>query len=113
MKLWPVVKFWLETEEGYVFGEGPFGLLRAVGQRGTIRGAAEELGMSYRHAWGILRKLERKVGVPMVKTRKGGASGGGGAVLTTEALQLMLKYEQIRQALTSAMHSLDEPPKIP
>jgi len=48
----PVVKVWLETKEGYIFGEGPFELLSKIEECGTLSGAAQELGMSYRHAWG-------------------------------------------------------------
>lgn len=72
MRLKLVVKFWLETENGYVFGEGAFKLLKEIRELGTLSGAAEALKMSYRHAWGTLKKIEERIGKPILKTHKGG-----------------------------------------
>ena len=93
-------KLWLETENGYVFGEGLLQLLSKVQERGTLRGAAEDLGMSYRHAWGKIKTAERRFGKPILKTHKGGTSGGGGAELTEEGIMLLNKYLEIKKTLT-------------
>ena len=100
MKLKPVIKFWLETEKGYVFGEGSFNLLNKIQELGTLRGAAEALGMSYRHAWGILKSIERRIGKPVLETHKGGRLGGGGAKLTKDGEILLNKYLEMKKALT-------------
>ena len=40
-------------------------LLHAVQEQGSISGAARELGLSYRHVWGELRRWEAKLGLPL------------------------------------------------
>lgn len=106
MKLKPVIKFWLETEEDYVFGEGPFSLLSKTQELGTLRGAAEALGMSYRHAWGIVKSVEQKIGKPVLKTHKGGKFGGGGAELTEDGRLLVNKYREVKEALVEVSKKL-------
>jgi molybdate transport repressor ModE-like protein len=91
-------KFWLETEDGYLFGEGPFELLCKIRELETLRAASKALGMSYRHAWGIIKDVEKKLGAPILKTRKGGTRGGGGAELTEEGLSLVNEYFRLKEA---------------
>jgi len=88
----PAYKLWLETKEGYVFGKGTSELLQRIEQEGTLSGAAEALGMSYRHAWGVIKKVERRLGKPVLKTRKGGRLGGGGAELTETGRELVKTF---------------------
>ncbi|QDQ86909.1 LysR family transcriptional regulator [Alcaligenaceae bacterium SJ-26] len=45
-------------------------LLAAIDATGNIAGAGRECGLSYRHAWGILRKFEAHFGVPLMITRR-------------------------------------------
>lgn len=92
---------WLETDRGYVFGEGPFNLLKRIQETGTLSGAAKALGMSYRHAWGLLKEVEQNVGKTMLITHKGGKAGGGGAELTKEALDLLTMYERAKTAFSN------------
>jgi len=92
----PAYKLWLETREGYVFGKGTLELLQGVEQKGTLSGAAEALGMSYRHAWGVIKRVERRLGRPVLKTRKGGRRGGGGAELTETGRELVKTFLRFR-----------------
>lgn len=95
----PAFKVWLETEEGYVFGPGIYRILGKVEETGTLKGAAESLGMSYRFAWGLVKKAERKLGEPLLKAHKGGRSGGGGAKITDLGQQFLEEYSKIDQWL--------------
>jgi len=97
----PAFKMWLETDRGYVFGEGPFDLLQGIQVTGTLSGAARTLGMSYRHAWGLVKDVEQNLGKAMLRTYKGGRTGGGGAELTKEALDLLTMYERAKTAFTN------------
>ena len=97
----PAFKIWLETDKGYVFGKGPFNLLKCIRETGTLSGAAKALGMSYRHAWGLVKEVEHNVGKDILITHKGGKAGGGGAELTKEALDLLAKYERAKTAFTA------------
>lgn len=97
----PAFKMWLETDRGYVFGEGPFDLLKGIQEIGTLSGAAKALGMSYRHAWGLVKEVEQNLGKAMLITHKGGKAGGGGAELTKEALGLLTMYERAKTAFSN------------
>jgi len=44
---------------------------------GSIQQAADEFGMSYRHAWGAIRRIENRAGFKIVSTKLGGKEGGG------------------------------------
>lgn len=99
-------KFWLETEEGYIFGEGPFQLLHKISECGTLSGAASEMGMSYRHAWGIVKEVENKMRMSLLKTHKGGTQGGGGAELTEEAKELVSRYLHLKEAYLETLRQI-------
>jgi molybdate transport repressor ModE-like protein len=88
-------------------GEGTFKLLTKINEIGTLTGAAQELGMSYRYAWGLIKEVENNIGMPILKTYKGGKSGGGGAVLTEEAQDLLSKYEITKKAFLEVTQTLN------
>jgi molybdate transport system regulatory protein len=73
----PVVRLnlWLEDEDGMLFGHGRALLLRKVEEHGSLRRAAEDLRMSYRAAWGKLKKSEEVLGFPLVEKLGGNKSG--------------------------------------
>ena len=70
-------KFWIENRGEVVLGGGKAALLLAVGRFGSIQRAADEFGMSYRHAWGAIQKIEKRAGFKIVDTKLGGKTGGG------------------------------------
>jgi len=98
----PAYKLWLETGHGYVIGSGAFSLLKKIEEVGTLSGAAKALDMSYRHAWGIVKKIEKRIGKPLLETRKGGKLGGGGARLTEAGDELVKEFLRIRSVFEQA-----------
>ena len=58
---------WLETDDGVLFGLGRLQLLRKVEQCGSLKGAAEALGMSYRGAWGKIKATEQLFGEKLIE----------------------------------------------
>jgi molybdate transport repressor ModE-like protein len=46
-------------------------LLQAIEQTGSVRAGAEQCGISYRYAWGLLRKWERLLGGPLASLQRG------------------------------------------
>ena len=84
------------TEEGEKFwGMGPYRLLQAVGECGSLHAAAAEMGMAYSKAFKLIKRAEKQFGFPLM-TRQIGGAGGGGSVLTPEAADLIERYEQLR-----------------
>jgi molybdate transport repressor ModE-like protein len=96
-------KFWLETEEGYIFGEGSFELLKGIREKGTLTASAETLKMSYRHAWGMIKQIEKKLRHPILTTFKGGKDGGGGARLTKNGRELIDTFLKYKKAVDKAI----------
>lgn len=89
----PVVRLrlWLETGEGMFFGSGRGMLLDAVDRFGSLRKAAEHLGMSYRAAWGKIRKTEKVLGMQLIEPA---GSPKAGHKLTPAGRLLMEKFGQ-------------------
>jgi molybdate transport system regulatory protein len=57
---------WLETPDGIFFGAGRALLLAKIEECGSLSKAAEALGMSYRAAWGKIRRTEKILGVKLI-----------------------------------------------
>jgi len=69
------VHIWLQTADGVAFGLGRLMLLQAIEESGSLKSAAERLGMSYRAAWGKLKSSEEALGRPLVEKTGGNRSG--------------------------------------
>ena len=59
-------RLWLECENEYVFGNGVAALLLGVDELGSLKKAAESLGMPYRGAWGRIHKAEEALGIALL-----------------------------------------------
>lgn len=97
-------KLWLDNG-GKAFGDGPQDILRRVQESGSLRKAAQEIGMSYSQAWELIRRLEGRLGFPLLERKVGGSSGGG-SLLTPEAEQLMQRYQAFRTEAEAVLDSL-------
>ncbi len=86
-------KFWFESEMGYTFGKGTYELLKNIEKYKSLRRSAEELGMSYRHAWGMIQEIEKNLNQKIVTSIRGGIKGGT-TVLTKEGIKLIEEYEK-------------------
>jgi molybdate transport system regulatory protein len=86
-------KLWLDYR-GRAFGDGPARLLAGVEEWGSLRKAAQELGMSYNKAWRILHAAEERLGFPLLDRSVGGTLGGGSNI-TPEARDLMTRYRAL------------------
>jgi len=72
-------------------GPGKIELLETIEQTGSLRQAAQTLGMSYRRAWLLLDALNRSFTEPAAIASVGG-QGGGGARLTAFGSELVKRY---------------------
>ena len=96
LSLHPRFKLWLSTDraEG-VFGDGKWRLLEAIDDKGSLKKAAESLGISYRKAWGDFKKAESCLGTRFIEKIRGGKDGGK-TVLTAEGRNWIHAYSQYR-----------------
>jgi len=91
-------KMWIEAGGEVVAGDGKINLLERIEETGSIQKAAGEIGMSYRHAWGFLQKMEKRGGIKLVVTQIGGREGGG-AKLTPQGKDFLRRYSTFREGL--------------
>ena len=95
-------KFWIENGGEVVLGGGKTALLLAVDRLGSIQRAADEIGMSYRHAWGAIRRIEKRAGFKIVDTKLGGKEGGG-ARLTPKGKAFVVRVDSLLSDLRNAV----------
>ena len=75
-------------------GPGKAALLASIDASGSIRHAAQELGMSYMRAWDLVRTMNRCFASKLVETARGGARGGQ-AHLTPAGREVLALYRQM------------------
>jgi molybdate transport system regulatory protein len=91
----PRSKIWIESEQEVVFGGGRALLFQAIEETGSIRQAANKLGMSYRAAWGKTKATEERLGITLLIKQAGGHQSG--AELTPEAKELLKIYLKFKK----------------
>ena len=89
-------RMWVERDGRVIFGDGRAQLLNLIAETGSLRKAAQEMGMSYRHAWGVIREMNEAAGKNLVLSERGGSRGGSTA-LTPLAEKLLADYEKARK----------------
>ena len=93
---------WVEKRGRPVFGDGRAELLERIGESGSIRAAAEQMKMSYRHAWSHLARMEKALGKKLVVRHAGGPAGGG-STLTPAGRKLLADYRRFRAKLDACL----------
>lgn len=91
------LKLWIESDGEMAFGVGGAMLLREIERTGSLAGAARALEMSYRTAWGRLKKLESALGQELVEKQGGNKAGYRLSVFGREMLTAFEAWEaQVR-----------------
>ena len=85
-----------------LLGPGKADLLAAIGETGSIRGAAEETGMSYMRAWSLVRTMNAAFRAPLV-TRTRGGTRHGGAALTPLGKRVLKLYQEMERLAAKAI----------
>jgi len=102
----PVPHLSFQGDRGLILDELDARLMRGISETGSLTKAARLLGISYRSAWGRVRKLESAYGRRILDTKVGGTSGGG-AELTPEGLKLFREFRHIRKYLFNALEDTE------
>lgn len=85
-----------------LMGPGKADLLEAIDDTGSIRSAAERIGMSYMRAWSLVRTMNDCYREPLVERTRGGASHGG-AVITPLGRRVLALYREMEQRSDKAL----------
>lgn len=76
-------------------------LLAAIADTGHIAGACRVCGVSYRHAWGVLRNAEKEFEVPLLDTNR-----RRGTTLTAFGQRLLWANRRVDARLTPTLESM-------
>ncbi len=108
------IKFWLEFEGKSILGSGWAELLKNIekNKEGSLTQAAKECNYSYKYAWNILKRIEKRTGKPVVITGKGGSGGGGWVKLNNWGKFLIDIYKEYLTEITKIEKKLGETMKI-
>jgi molybdate transport system regulatory protein len=78
-------------------------LLAEIRINGSLRSAADSIGLSYRKAWGDIRKAEEFIGFALVEKIRGGRHGGLSR-LTAGGEELVAAFGQLHQEFDKAIY---------
>ncbi|XPV74837.1 MAG: winged helix-turn-helix domain-containing protein [Desulfovibrio sp.] len=84
------VKIWLDQADCMLVGPGRMELLQKLDELGSLNKAAASLKMSYRAAWGMLKKVEETLGEDVLHRKR----GRGGCSLTPFGKHLLKIYSK-------------------
>ncbi len=85
-----------EDRDGFALGMGRVELLKNIDELGSLRKSAEHLGISYRSAWGKIKRAEEYLGIQLVEKH---GSRRGGSKLTEEGKKLVIAFENVYASL--------------
>lgn len=97
----PKLRVWIVFGERLKLGDGRARLLELIDERGSLRQAAAEFGMSYRTAWGYLGELERAAGFTLIERAPAGTLRSG-MRLTAKGREFLACYRTFQRGLDRA-----------
>lgn len=101
-------KVWLSsiTGEG-IMGIGKWQLLKEIEKEGSLKAATVNLGISYRKAWGDIKKAEEKLGFALTEKQRGGKKGGK-SIITPRGKKLIEAYEALNEKLDDTIEKASD-----
>ncbi len=85
---------WIESDKGMIFGLGRSQLIENIDKYGSLQKAAKKMGISYRAAWGRIKKTEEVLGEKLlVRTSNGNQLSDFGKELNKMYNQWFRKVE--------------------
>jgi len=101
-------KLWLASVTGEgIIEEDRYKLLQVIHEKGSLKAAADALKISYRKAWGDVKKAEELLGYALIIRQRGGKSGGQ-SHLTEKAKKLLEAYEMLHTRMDDAVEKAYE-----
>lgn len=95
-------KVWLELGGEFFAGDGGIHLLGGILRHGSLARTVREIGWSYRHAWGYLRRAEGALHTPIVRNRAGRGTARGMELTETGHL-LLERLQALRDRIDDAL----------
>lgn len=89
-------KVWFTIGDLRTFGAGLARLLENIDRYGTLSRSARESGMSYRHAWNLIRNAEEHLRKRLIVKYPGGP-GGGRSELSKDGRRLLAAFQHLNR----------------
>jgi len=96
-------KIWLEEDGLPILSLGKYELLREIEKTGSIKEAAENLGLPYKKAHIYVKLLEERLGCRIVRRER-----GRGTTLTDKGKKLLELYDRIIKECQKKVKELEE-----
>jgi molybdate transport repressor ModE-like protein len=97
-------RFWLNTKRGEeILGKDIINILNDIEIEGSIQAAAEKNNVSYRKAWGDLKKAEDILKFSIIDKKRGGKDGGT-TVLTEDGKRMLKAFEELEKEFDNAIY---------
>ncbi|MFX1408855.1 MAG: winged helix-turn-helix domain-containing protein [Promethearchaeota archaeon] len=108
------IKVWLKFENESILGSGWAKLLENIEKNrdASLTQAARQCNYSYKYAWNILKRIEKRTGSAVVITSKGGPGGGGSVKLNEWGKFLLKYYNEYLEEMRKVEKKLSETMKI-
>ena len=87
----------------FLLSSGRAELLKLIDETDSLTKSAEKMKMSYRHAWGIIQKINDAVGEGIVVSERGGSEGGR-TVLTEAGKKILKLYLEKEKMVEKALN---------
>lgn len=97
-------KIWVEHAGEQAFGDGMAELFTVVEACGSLRKAAEQLGMPYRIAWGRVRRAEQALGFPLLVSTN---NRHDGMTLTDRGRELLKAFHELQESVQEDLHTAE------
>jgi molybdate transport system regulatory protein len=94
-------KLWFREYGKTIMCAGRAELLRTIDEEHSLRKASSKLGISYKHAWIMLKKMNEALSEPAITTVRGGKDQG--TFLTDLGKRLLNEYETGKQLINQTI----------
>lgn len=94
-----------------LMGTGRAKLLQLISETGSLSTAAKKMGMSYRHAWGVIQRMEEISGEKIVASERGGSKKGK-TRLTEAGERLLELFEASTSRLPPSPDAIRRNPRL-
>jgi molybdate transport system regulatory protein len=81
-------------------------MIEAVAELGSIRAAAQRLGLSYKGAWDIVQALNNLFEAPLIEAAPGGKAGGAARV-TRRGHEVVTAFRRVQSEMDAALAKLE------
>ena len=96
-------KVWLEEDGLPILSLGKYELLKEIERTGSIKEAAENLGLPYKKAHIYIKLIEERLGCKIVKRER-----GRGTTLTEKGKKLLKIYEEVVKKCKKRVKELEK-----